>query len=853
MKKILAVLGAMVLSASVGMYYSFSYTEKTLRNNDYIRDQISETIAIVSLDDGVDVNGVREYYANDFINLLGNDAGYVVESASGASAGLADGKYGAIITFPSNTSECILSLNSATPVSLPITYTINSKLDSQSYINVASKIGDFQNDINDQVSYMYVSSILSELHGAQDQAGQLLDNNEEILVLLDDLELMDYVESLELGGIPTLDFQPEGLNIEGYMNEANRCANDISGYYLSSYQQALRDYIEMTQELAISSETLRSNASLYFDELNSWRDASIEQNTRVFNYNTVLLNYYTELSGFRSDLEDEIDEFNTNVNSFNSWYSSVNRWYYQLNSYSVGCGESGEEFEASSGDALAAAEALNAENQANLEALEDYRAALEEYYGSIVEFNTSFESYNTALGNLDSAINNLNTAVDRVHSCLFANDDDPQSSNTGNQNSNTNTNTDTDNNVAPVDAQNDNNNNEQANDQDTTNTNNQSDPDSTNVNDETDNENSVDNSQDAQPDQSSDNNVGSGCDSTPQADGGCNSGSSAEPIVPSSNNTQNDAMYGELGDAIAQLKTAVEDYNAVRRDYNTARNNLTTAINNLNGLHENLPETVELSDLASTEFSESVATMNSAWDTYSDVYSHGVPAYTNPYQAVNGEYTLDMEVPVLEPLETGYELQPIPLMDNTLYSDMDQFLRVSGTYNPLSYLSTDVDELITARIARFSDYSYGIENTMNASYENNINRMRSSLNTYTSYVNNMRSTAVNTYNAEQEAFQASVTAYGDSVRAINDNNAELIGSFSTVMPNSRSGADVNTNVVNAIIQPVVFDNQSDLMTAEVTSFNKATKPLKYVMIGSGAFAAVFAAWSAVDAIRKKRV
>ena len=833
MKKILAVLGAMVLSASVGMYFSFSYTENTLRNNEYIRDNVSETIAIVSLDDGVDDNGTRTYYANVFIDLLGNDSGYVVESASGASAGLADGKYGAIITFPSNTSECIQSLNSATPVSLPISYTINPKLDSQSYINVASKIGDFQDDINDQVSYMYVSSILAELHGAQDQTGELLANNEEILDLLDDLELMDYVESLELGSIPELNFQPEGLNIEGYMNEANRMASDISGYYLSSYQLAQRDYNAMNQALNVSSENLRSNAAAYYDQLNSWRDASNEQNRRISNYSALLQLYYTDLSGVRTDLLNEVTRFNRTVGDFNEWYASTNEWYNDLNAYNLQCLNGGNTMAAAASSASNYSANLETECTANMNAIAGYAAELEEYYPDRVEELIScIGAYNQALDEFNTSLVAFTNYAGNPSSCI-----EVQVNNNTNPGTANGQNVANDNNAVPV--------------VDNGGQNTVDDP--TLVDGNVDNIANGGNGENSNGEQNT-------VDDPALVDGNVNntatgdSGATGAPADTGDNNAEalvdNNVPAEPSVSFSTEYYTLLNDLNNKAAALNTARSNLQAAVDAFNAA--SAPTAPTLTFTNTENLCNSAEALNSSWNTYRSLYTQGAPIVTNPYQAAGSEYSVGLSVPAMPSVDTEYELQEVPVMNSSITADMDAFLAVSAAYDPMHYLSTDVDALIIARLTRFSDYSYGIENTMNMAYERNINNMRSSLNSYTNYVNTMRNNATNTYNEEQEAFQASVTAYADGVRAINEENNELIGSFSTVMPNSRSGSDVNTNVVNAIIQPVVFDNQSELMTAEVTSFNNVTDPLKYVMIGSGVFASIFTIWSIVDEVRKRR-
>ena len=57
MKKLICVVFSLILAGAVGMYSGLKYTESVLKKNDYIRDQISEDIAVVNLDEGVEVGG----------------------------------------------------------------------------------------------------------------------------------------------------------------------------------------------------------------------------------------------------------------------------------------------------------------------------------------------------------------------------------------------------------------------------------------------------------------------------------------------------------------------------------------------------------------------------------------------------------------------------------------------------------------------------------------------------------------------------------------------------------------------------------------------------------------------------
>lgn len=771
MKKLIAVIGAVVLAASVGMYGAFSYSESVLRDDYVIRKQASDTIAIVSLDDGVEINGNKTYYGNVFIDLLGNDPAYVVESASGASAGLADGRYGAVITFPANTSQCIASLDSANPVQLSISYAVGQNLDNQVYVKVISKISSFQNQINDNVSYLYVSSILGGLHDAQNLSGELLSNNEEVLVLLESLELMDYVDSLELGAVPTLDFQPEGLQIDTYLNEANRYADDISRYYTDSYRLAQNDFNQLHNEMVEARDDLRSQTQAYTVELNAWRDASNAQNLAVSDYNLYLNGIATDLQTRANMLSDEVSDFNAYVTEVGNWYSEVNTWRSQMEASRIRMLANENAVTNNINGFTSTASGINSQLQANHNYLSAYIEQLSNEYQTLTE----------AISSYIDASEGLNDAVEAYNSYLESN-----------------------NNASVIPG------------------------DGPAISDE--HEQSGEFVDTEEPNTSEQNNASDGNEELGLASvGECYENNTAQTqsdrqsyldaINTASNNYE--TAYQELLDAVGQLQNTIETFNSNYTD---------VSINSLNGYIDNI---------------------NNLWAAISGDLNTSVPEFTGRDSSFLSNYFFVYQAPTINAAPT-YTLQSAPELPDEILIDADRLASLTDSYDPTNYLSDDVNALIAARYSRFSEYSRGVEGMMNAAYERNISRMQSVVDGYNNYVNTMRNNAIRTYNEEQEAFRASVEAYADSVRSINEENIALIGEFTEVLPNTRLGDDINTGVVNAIIQPVEFVDQSQLMATESTTFADAKKPLPFVMAGSALVTAVFGALSIVDKIRKRR-
>ena len=752
MKKIICVIFSLVLAVSVGMYSGLKYTEGVLKKNDYIKDQISDAIAVINLDEGVNVNGETLYYSSSLIAELGE--GYSLESSSGAQAGLESGKYGAVITFPANTSTCIESVNSANPVQLQIDYSINGNLDSNSYAGMVSKIADFRNKVNNMISYTYVVSIISSLHDAQDTANQLLSNNEDVLTALDELELMDYVDDLELDSIPALNFQPEDLEVTTYLNEANSYANDISNYYLSSYQDAQNDFdaiqTAMTENAGIFDEQLTS----YIDQLRSWETRSNENNTAVYNYAEYLRGYNATINDYNSVIAENAETLNLYIRAYQAEYAALTDWNRNLTVYTSGFTNNWATLHDSISEYT--------EDAADYE----ISSLISAYTSALDEFNTQSAAYIDYLEHQSQPQPEPGQETEETV---------PEEMNPGL--------------VEEPELQ-----------------------------------------------------------DGPQVDGDVVDGEINElpqNVSDTVNNLDSDQLdeAQDVDSLEVDTRTPEQRYYEAKADLETAITNLINAFNVLSNDASNISN-------ASNNMSDYLYDANGMLQ---------IPTYEAPVnQAVNiNSFSPDSlmvsPAPTLAPDLEQYTLDPLPEWSSEIDQSASELVRLSDAYNPMNYLSTSVNDQIAARYSRFSSYSSGVENQINSAYDINVGRMQTELGRYTSYVNNMRNTAINTYNDEQESFQASVTAYADEIRAINESNNDLIGSFVALMPESRSGSDINTGVVDAIVEPIGFTSSSTPVTAETTSFGNVTSKLVYVMAGSGLCAAVLLVWVAIDSVKKRTI
>lgn len=147
----------------------------------YDRDS---TIAIVNLDEGAWIGQEQVYYAKSLMQY--NDADFVATSLEEARTALRMGKVGAYMIIPAGFSRTVESVNTS-PVKATLTYVLNPNLDPSMEADVVRKVQGFEEVLNTNISYLYVSAVLKEFHGVQDDAKSLMRNDERELKHVTDI------------------------------------------------------------------------------------------------------------------------------------------------------------------------------------------------------------------------------------------------------------------------------------------------------------------------------------------------------------------------------------------------------------------------------------------------------------------------------------------------------------------------------------------------------------------------------------------------------------------------------------------------------------------------------------------
>ena len=286
-------------------------------------------IAVVNADVGVMVDGERLNYSAAIIEAL--DEEFVQASPALASTGLVEGTFGAVITFPSDVSERILSFNEVEPRRVQIEFQINPNLPEQEYIEVYLRILNLQMAINSTLAYTYVSSIFGEFHSAQDQIRHVFANNETNLDAMNVIQLQNFTGSLNLDYIPEIPFEPAGFDGTGHFGSVEGFAAHVAELYLSSYRAAAASYLTMREGMLEMTTDIPQLANDWLDRLDFWAGEWEEFGAIQRKFEEMLIIYHEELDEYNAELQYAHHYiFNPQIEEASEYFLELEAWYENL-------------------------------------------------------------------------------------------------------------------------------------------------------------------------------------------------------------------------------------------------------------------------------------------------------------------------------------------------------------------------------------------------------------------------------------------------------------------------------------------------------------------------------------------
>lgn len=888
MKRIVVLVLVMISALSIGVYGGIDYVEGNVNSILDTRNSISNQIAIVNLDEGVvNAEGNSTYYSDVFLRLLNSN--YCVESANGAIIGLENNRYSAVITFPADTSASVESLNSNEPKSLNIEYVINTNLSESKYIETNNLINDFKSEISNNLTYLYVTSVISELHQAQNDIETLYSNNEAVLDEIEALELKDYIPNLDISMMPQIAMDLNSMSAEEYLNQVNEITGRVDSAYLSAYQTEYDRIINELTALGVkvaqfeswdndveiyinesenAYKNLENNLKSYYFALLGYSENLLGENgpymqlisnkanlnqykENLDNWKESITNYVSSVKSYKEEIDESYSVLLINYGELTTYYDSLNTWYSELDSFAKDV------------------------NSSNTKLLNDLNEAIENKNKHIDSINSTIEGINDIISDKNKEISNVNGYYKEINDLIdylettssminerpkVWNDKDfwdkIDAVNISLQdyikacNEEIIKETDAETNeiieinrdeveLKIADARKEydnavralieyyNSSVENENDQYLAEINYLSD-----FREEMNNSQNQDSNscgiQSYNPYNSycndGNNNYYSGngydgCEDSSQT----NNEVSPTPsitVIPTLTPLASFTEVNQLNEiTVSVTLSPVPTFCGTTPDANKY-----VSVPTISSNPGKLPLWDE-SKYDETKYNSNVVITEFVYNPTSSSIEEVTPTLsptgeTNAVEMYFPDFVFPTATP-LSPMELSsyaqdYKLLVDGLNPNNLYANTN----TGYAYQVNTILS-----------------QYGIVNrTLASDFDlnqvQNINEINQAYNTYRGYVSTMKTDLTNTYQDENDSFITTVDECVNNIQNINSSSEELLGDFSTRMPNSRNGSDINTAVVDVMIEPVQFANSTTLLEAQAASYFKVKSVLLKICIAS---------------------
>ena len=336
MNKLIRVAFLFVLSISVFSIGVFCGTKLNKDNQERVIEEINKSsdIALINLDEGVEIEGKKLYYAQNLLSTQGENLKFT--SLNDAKIGLENGTYAAYILIPSTFSASIESINEK-PVKVELEYELSDKLAPESKAGIVKDIEDFKLKLSNDISYMYVSAVMDEFHNAQDNSKLVLDNDKKELESMSLIKVRDVISHIDFPEIEFVEFVRNRLEIEPIVSSNLELIDAMRNSLLEKIQLGKDDYESVSKDKGLLDEGSK-------DFLNILGGLDIESDdngepvyqsgidklaTQVNNYNAQLIDnrawIVSELASnsnaTRSSSQEYVDNSLSNIK--NSWQNNI--------------------------------------------------------------------------------------------------------------------------------------------------------------------------------------------------------------------------------------------------------------------------------------------------------------------------------------------------------------------------------------------------------------------------------------------------------------------------------------------------------------------------------------------------
>lgn len=196
-------------------------------------------VAIVNMDEGVKKAEAVVNYGTTMLSSLPID--YVVTGLEDARNGLLTSKYNSYIIIPTTFSQAVESINGQ-PRQAAVEYAISTALDSKDREAAIYSVQDVYNTLNNNLSEIYMATILGQFHSMQDSAKTVMDNDLRDMELLEAVNGYDLTEFIELPELKVVENNIAPLNLETEFGQNTAVLASIDESYKTSLQEGQTEF-----------------------------------------------------------------------------------------------------------------------------------------------------------------------------------------------------------------------------------------------------------------------------------------------------------------------------------------------------------------------------------------------------------------------------------------------------------------------------------------------------------------------------------------------------------------------------------------------------------------------------------
>lgn len=206
-------------------------------------------IAIVNMDEGVSKGESNLQYAAQLLPYAGVE--YTLTGLQDARTGVENGFYSAYVVIPPNFSQTVYSINTEPSVS-NLTFTISSKISPEKREQAIQNLETLSENLNNNLTKVYLSSILKEFHDVQDVSETILANDDKDAKLLDSIDAGSMIAMVEVPELTQVENDINPLDLTQQYNNGNRLIEDFGSAYqrfLAKGQSDIDKTIEKSNEV----------------------------------------------------------------------------------------------------------------------------------------------------------------------------------------------------------------------------------------------------------------------------------------------------------------------------------------------------------------------------------------------------------------------------------------------------------------------------------------------------------------------------------------------------------------------------------------------------------------------------